>query len=294
MKVPRDVISGLGANLVLAAYLSAEVNSLTLLLTIMRATDGLVLRRHRLSANTSDIRSLCERASLASAALLQIPLPAAKEDATNVGPAAFQAFSAAESARRLPNDAGLDQSITKYQEALEAEPDFARAYARLAAAYARKYFLTHDAAVLRLAQRNVDRALALDPSSPAAILSRAIVDLQAGKPNEALKGMAKAEAMDPGNPDILMNEADALDNIGQSAKAEALYRRIIGQRPNYWPAYNDLGWELQTQGKLAEAAALFEEAAAVAPQVALPVANAGSMYLLLGKRNEASKPSKKA
>lgn len=287
VKVPQDALSGLGANLVLAASLRSEARSFTLRLSLLQASDGRVLRRHRLSTPTEEVGRLPERASIASAALLQVPLPSNKSDFDNVGAVAFRAFTAAEAARRLPNDKGLDQAISKYQEALEAEPDFARAYARLATAYARKYQQTHDSAALRLAQHNADRAVTIGPASPVVLFSRALVDLHSGKPADALQSMAKAEAMDPGNPEILMYEASAFDDLDQPAKAEDIYRRIIRQRPNYWPAYNDLGWELHSQGKIREAAASFEEASAVAPQVALPLANAGSMYLLLGRKDEA-------
>jgi len=288
VKVPQDVVSGLGANLVLAVSLRSQAKSLALLLTVMKAADGRVLREQRMSTPIAEAGHLPERASIAAAALLQVPLlPIDKEKPHDIAPVAFQAFAAAEESLRLPNDMGLEQAIAKYQEALEAEPDFARAYARLASAYARKYQTTRDNAVLRLAERNADRALAIAPASSVALLSRAVVDLYSGKTAEALNGMARAEARDPGNPDILMIEAAALDDLDLAAKAEGVYRRIIRQRPNYWPAYNDLGWELQSQGKIPEAAALFEEASAVAPLVALPLANAGSMYLLLGREDDA-------
>ena len=99
--------------------------------------------------------------------------------------------------------------------------------------------------------------------------------------------MSRAQRIDPGNAEILMYEARAFGDLGKYAEEEARYRSVLEQRPNFWPAYNELGRVLYGQGKLEEALKAFQEACTVAPQVALPFANAGSICLRLGRRNDA-------
>jgi tetratricopeptide (TPR) repeat protein len=69
---------------------------------------------------------------------------------------------------------------------------------------------------------------------------------------------------------------------------EGVYREIIRARPNYWPAYNELGGILHRHGNDEEAAKVFAEAAAAAPRAALPLTNLGAIYMLLGRRKEAA------
>ena len=62
---------------------------------------------------------------------------------------------------------------------------------------------------------------------------------------------------------------------------------MLASRPNYWPAYNELGWVLYRHGDYPKAAEAFAEGSAVAPGVALLLTNLGTMNLLLDKKKEA-------
>jgi tetratricopeptide (TPR) repeat protein len=66
------------------------------------------------------------------------------------------------------------------------------------------------------------------------------------------------------------------------------------ERPNYWPAHNELGWILYRQAKYPQSAEEFDTAATAAPQVALPLANLGSVYMYLGKRAQAIDASERS
>ncbi len=210
------------------------------------------------------------------------------EELARVNPAALQAYTAAEDFLAQPNDAGVDAAIENYQKALDADPRFALAYARLAMAYMRKFVKTRDGAALALASKNADQALHYNPDSAKAVLSRAMADLYGGKTQEALAGMGRALQLDPGNPQILLFKAVAFRFLNRPADEEQVYRDIIRQRPNYWPAYNELGGALHRHGNDKEAAEVFGEASTVAPNVALPLTNLGTMYLLLGRKAEAA------
>jgi tetratricopeptide (TPR) repeat protein len=286
----RDVTHTLGANLVLAAWLKAARDRLVLALSVIDASAGRTLRKQEIAVPPGQANLLPDHAWRVAASLLQLGSPQSapsRDELGAVSAAGYQAFLAAEELRRQPNESRLDDAIAKYEEALEADPNFALAYAQLAFVYVRKYFKTREPAALRLAERNSARALEIDPNSPKAIFSQALVSLYSGKTEQAMQAFQKLDSIDPGNPEILLYQAGAFSDLGKLPEEEQIYRRIIKQRPNFWPAYNDLGRLLYSQGRISDAAQAFEEAAAVAPRVALPVANAGSMFVLLGRRNDA-------
>ena len=288
---PAQVVATLGANLALAAALESEARELTLHLRILDAATSMTLRERRVSVAVASARELPERASKIAAELFQIKESTAnlnsRDPLENVSPSAFQDFALAEELRQRPNDANLDEAIQHYQQALEADPNFALCYAQLAMSYIRRFQITHEPAALRLASTNSDHAMQLGPELAQSVLSTALVALYNGRTQEAVTSMSRALRLDPGNTEILMYEARAFGDLGKSTEEEAGYRSVLQQRPNFWPAYNELGRVLYSQGKLEESLQAFQEACTVAPQVALPYANAGSIYLRLGRRREA-------
>jgi tetratricopeptide (TPR) repeat protein len=263
----------------------------------MEASEARVLREKRIPSKATELALIPERAARATASLLQIravPPPTATTDLSKLNPAALQFFAAAEESVREPNDAGLDRAIAAYQQALDAQPRFALGYANLALAYIRKYQIGREEAYLRVARINADYAVEIDPQAPQSILSHALIDLYSGHTREAMEALARAQKLDPGNSEILMYQAKAFDDLNRARDQEACYRSVLSQRPNFWPAYNELGVMLRNRGKIEDAAQAFEEASAVAPQVILPLVNAGSMYVLLNRRADAMEAFRKS
>jgi len=293
---PGQAMSLLGVNLVLGASVQIVRDAWALTLRVLDAGTSRTLRETRISSPARDWVMLPERAALAAAGLLQIRSTREPEasELSGVNPAAWQAFTSAEEFRLEPNDAGLDRAIASYQKALDAQPRFALCYANLAIAYVRKYQLGHEDAALLLARTNAERSMEIDFRSPRSILSRALVDLYFGRISEAMDSLARIQNLDPGNTQILMYQAKAFADLGREADEEACYRRILAERPNFWLAYNELGAFYHRHGKDEEAAVEFEKASAVAPQVVMPLINAGSMYYLLKRRPEAAEAFEKS
>ncbi len=291
-RTPAEAGSALGANLVLAAALRPGSGRLTISLKVLDTSRGTTLRNRDVTVTLKELSRLPERAAVAAAALLDVNVPAGRltdaEELARVSPAVFQAFSSAEDLVVQPNDGGLDPAIEKYQKALDLDPRFALAYARISMAYSRKFTRTQDQATLDMAGKNADQALFYNPDSAKAVLSRAIANLYSGKTELALNGIAQATRLDPGNPQILLYQALAFRFLDRRAEEEGVYREIIQLRPNYWPAYNELGGVLHRHGKDTEAAEAFAQASAVAPRAALPLTNLGAIYMLLGRTSEAA------
>ena len=110
---------------------------------------------------------LPQKAVEAATALLS--LPTSLQRASLHGPgthsaAAFTAFQSAESLMKQPNDTGLEPAIEKYKQAVDLDPRYAAAYAKLGAAYCRLAAVLHDPAALDLARRNCETSLELNPN----------------------------------------------------------------------------------------------------------------------------------
>jgi tetratricopeptide (TPR) repeat protein len=161
-------------------------------------------------------------------------------------------------------------------------------------AYTKQFLADHEPPQLKLAESNATLALRYNPSSAKGLLSQAMVLLYSGKATEALGYFARSLNADPSNPETLLYKAQALRDASLWPQAEQVYRDIAAERPNYWPAHNELGWILFRQAKYQQAADEFDEAATAAPQVATPLANLGIMYLELGKREAAINASQRS
>jgi tetratricopeptide (TPR) repeat protein len=281
----------LGANLVLTALLDQTASRARLDLRLLDAHSQREMRKGFVECALGEIGSLAEKASHQAAALLQLPSTDVQlsdpEELRSVPPEVFQAYSEAEQLVNEPNHAGLQQAIDRYQHALDLDGHFALAYAKLAIAYMRQFYLTKEPANLDLASKNAASALRYNPHSAMGLLSQALVFVYRGNEENALAYFEKAQQEDPGNPEVLFQKAWALEHHGLLKQAEQTYRDILVERPNFWPAYNNLGELLSREAKYDEAAKAFAAAGAAAPKVAQPMANLAQTYLELGKRPEA-------
>jgi serine/threonine protein kinase/tetratricopeptide (TPR) repeat protein len=290
-KAMSEVVSSLGANLVLGASLHMRSPGYWLALRVFNAASGSLLRKNESQFAAADVSRLAEAASIFAAELLDVP-PAQsvmkdQDEMARLPPAAYQMFAEAEELRSQPNDKGLDGAVDKYQKLLEAEPRFALGYADLSLAYIRKFQLGKDQAFLNLAEKNAALAVQYNPESAKGVLAAAVVDLERGKTQQAMDGFARALQLDPGNPLTLLFKARAFADLAQVKEEEGVYREVVRLRPNYWLAYNDLGYCLFRQTRYQEAADAFAQGAAVAPRVALPLTNLGTAYLAMHKDKDA-------
>jgi serine/threonine protein kinase/Tfp pilus assembly protein PilF len=295
---PAALVSALGANLVLAASLHSTPSRVWLNLQVLEAATQRILRTARVFSPPAALSGVADKAAEAAARILGLPSREIAvrdtEELQRVSPEVFRTFSEAEQLANQSNSTGLEAAVAKYQQTLDMDPRFALGYARLSMAYTRQFLVNHEPARLKLAQSNTSLALRYNPSSAMGMLSQAMVFLYSGKLTEALDYFSRSLKADPGNPETLLYKGQALRNAGQWPTAEQVYRDITVERPNYWPAHNELGWILYRQAKYPQSAEEFDTAATAAPQVALPLANLGSVYMYLGKRAQAIDASQRS
>lgn len=288
---PAAAVKALGVNLVLGASLHSGPSLLSLALRVVDAESQRVLRKTTLTCTPNELPKLANEGAKAAALLLGLPSRehplSDEEELRRVSPKVFRSFSDAELTADQPNDAGLTAAVLKYQEALAEDPHFALGYAKLAIDYIRLYLSGADHAGLELAGRNASLALRYNPESATGLFSEALVLMYSGKTEAALDYFARSLHADPGNPETLLYKAQAFRDLGQWQQAEQVYSDILKERPNYWPAWDELGWIRARQARYKDAEAAYNFAVSVAPNVALPAANLATMYLEQGRREDA-------
>lgn len=289
---PTAAVKALGANLVLTASLHSAQSELSLALRVLDAETQRVLRKATLGCAPNELPKLAIDGARAAALLLDLPSReqplSDQEEQARVSPKVFRLFSDAEQLAHQPNDTGLTPAVLKYQEALAENPHFALGYAKLAVDYIHLYLSGADNAALDLAARNASLALRYNPQSATGLFSQALVEMYSGKTEAALDFFARSLRADPANPETLLYKAQAFRDLSLWPQAEQVYRDILKERPNYWPAWDELGWIRSRQARYKDAEAAYKLASSVAPNVAHPVANLATMYLEQGKRDEAA------
>jgi serine/threonine protein kinase len=286
----NELRESLGANLVLAASGVAHSGGLHLLLRVLDPAMRRTLREKALNVSMNEQLQTPEKAVRTAAELLNITRykpDARRSKAGTSNPEAYAAFQAAESLMKQDNDSGLDAAIEKYKQAIEMDPRYAVAQAKLSWAYLRSYGLHGDAAALMLASANSKSAIQLDPSLVDAHLGLASFYQQTGDSKGASHEMSKALSLDPSNPHTLINQADFYAADNRWEESEETFARVLKMRPNYWLAHQELGVILDQQGKYREALIQFRAASLASPKNSLALKNVGSVYLQLGEVPEA-------
>jgi tetratricopeptide (TPR) repeat protein len=281
----KEVCDPLGANLALAASGGLNGGEFQLVLRLLDPATSHPIREKRLTCALRDITLLPAEAVDAARKLLNLNRAVSSGSPSAPGTqsnAAYLAFQTAEGLRKQPNETGLSTAIEKYKEAVDLDPGYSIAYAKLAQAYYRLYAIQRDLGALELARGNSDRALELDPLSVEAHLARALVLEDTGDKQPALEEIGKALTLDPTNPKALLWQAELYERMNRWPDAEKGYRRVLTERPNSWVSYNEFGSFLQGQGRYPEAIRAFREACAAAPASALPLSSLGAAYLQVG------------
>jgi serine/threonine protein kinase/Tfp pilus assembly protein PilF len=294
----KDICDSLGANLVLAASGLPGSRHFKVLLRLLDPVSGRSLRERTVETTISAVTLLPQKAVQAATALLNLPRRLVASLAS-VGPgtqsvAAFTAFQSAESLMKQPNDTGLEPAIEKYKQAVDLDPRFAAAYAKLGTAYCRLAAVLHDPAALNLARRNCEASLALNPNLVDSHAAMAAVLQQTGDDRGAFREFSRALALDPSDPRTLVWQAQLYTKLNRWEDAERTLRRVLAVRPNYWVAYNELGVALNSQGKYSDAIDQFRSACVAAPGSSMAFSNLGTVYMQLGHYPEAVEYLKKS
>ncbi|AGY59016.1 protein kinase domain-containing protein [Gloeobacter kilaueensis] len=174
---------------------------------------------------------------------------------------AYNYFLQGNAYRRRNTRKYTELAIDLYKRALQRDPEYARAYDGLAAAYVQKTQAFGD--------------------SPAWL-------------NTAIAVSRKALNLDPDSPHARNSLGEAYDAKGQLHRAAAEYRRIIASNPNYYPAIGNLAGVERDTGHLDSAMHLYKKRLSINPATADAYDDIGFVYWLLGEDEKAKQWLNKA
>jgi len=140
---------------------------------------------------------------------------------------------------------------------------------------------------LAQARAAAERALALHPGQPLAMLAAAAVEGKAGNAGAALNGYRQVWEKKPADARVLEKLGEGLLEINRPDLAQDVYDKLLSLFPNRAGNYLLLGNALFYQGRFQEAAAAYGEEVARDPGAAEALNNLGMARLRLGQTEKA-------
>ncbi len=320
----RSIAHKLGVDYVLEGSVRKAGSMLRVTAQLIRAPDGSHLWSQTYDRAVTDVfkvqDDICDTVVHAlHAALTAGPLahPAAERNIEAYG-ALLQGWYFYQRASRED----LEKSVAAYQQAIELDPSYARAWAELAAAYIRQgswqwdtvenaYSKARTAAAQALkidpnqplahrmlgyvnwdydldreaGQAEFRRSRELDPSDVNALSALTLVALAYGRIDEAIELKLKNAQADPLNSLMLDDLGSLYLDAGRPAEAEAAVRRALALDPAYTGGHCNLGQVLLARGQPEQALKEIQlESDELSRAACLPMA-----YWSLGQRDEADR-----
>lgn len=178
-----------------------------------------------------------------------------------------------------------------FEEAIELDPEFARAYAQLAWAHVRDFndaWSMQPNRSLEQAHDTVRRAITIDDSLPVARFVNGLVALLKRKHEEALSAMKKAHTLDPNYSDAYAVTARILNLAGRPEEGLQPMRTAMRLNPHQPQAYfYILGTVYFGLGRYEEAVTAFEKALARNPTAQRTQMWLVATYSKLGRAEDA-------
>lgn len=163
----------------------------------------------------------------------------------------------------------------QFNRALAADPAGAKGYYNLAATYHRLGKLQNNPANLKEAENLYNQCLDRDPNNVACYRSLAVLLVQTGRPDAAIRLLQGWSARNPNQAAPKIEMARLFEEQGQRDKALAELQQALTVEPNNARALCALGRLREESGQLTQALADYQRALAVnryQPQVQARVA----------------------
>ena len=188
---------------------------------------------------------------------------------------AYDLYLLATAARDRGSRESLEQAIALFQRSLAADPDLARAWAGLAAAYGDLAEMDGYPADLQAQREDAARkAIALDTTDAVAHAELATAYMDAGDAGRAESEFDKALALNPGSADLLATYAGWASNFGEPERGVEAGERAMRLNPAMpdWAVYN-VGYAYFMVGRYVDALRMldrFSKAAYTPDHLCLP------------------------
>lgn len=273
--------AAIGAKLGVATLLEGSVrrqgNQVRIVASLVKASDGSALWSQTYDRESKDVFAMqTEIATAVAGALKARLLGNAPESADKPPGGNLDAYYALLQGRFHATRRNRDdyfKAVESYRRAIELDPAYAMAYARLA--NAQQWFVDWVATgeerkqLVPEARANAEKALALDPKSAVAMgvlginQSWSQLDLKTGEAT-----LKKAVALDPTNAETLYQLADVIGCLGRLDESVVMMRKVLAMEPLNAQFHFNMGQFLLGLARLDEAEAELHQAIDLQPSAA--------------------------
>lgn len=238
---------------------------------LINVADGFHLWSQNFDRTLTDIFTIQDEIAKAVAEALKVRLLGDTSSAARMGGTgnvnAYDLYLLGRHNMQERTEAGLLASISYFEQALAADPDYARAWSGLADAYNLLigYGNLTPGKALPKAEAAAQRALALDPRLAEAHASLGLIRTNQGKTKEGLAELEAAIKLDPDYAPVWVWYGTALGNLKRDAERLAAYERAYQLDPALPPAVSNLAGQYAELGRYRDAIPLAERMVRLKP-----------------------------
>ena len=177
----------------------------------------------------------------------------------------------------------LDAAEARFEEAIEIEPDFARAWAGLCDTFLARFIQSgNEQAYYRKGEQACQRAIGLEAGGSEVYIALGNLYRLSGELDAALLEFGNALEIEPVHYEAIYGVAQTLEAQGDLVGAEVQYKDLIQIEPGYWHGYNALGHFYYGNDRYAEAGFNFRRVITLDPDNALALNNLGATQYMQG------------
>ena len=181
----------------------------------------------------------------------------------------------------------LDRAIQLFQQAIRKDSRYALAYAGLGEAYYQKFKSSKERKWADAALYNCRQAQSIDNHLARVHVILGMVYAGLSRPEQAVKELNDALAIEPGNADAYRELGRAHEKLGKTDQAEATFRKAIQLQPDSWTCHWNLAGFLYRHARYEESAQQFLEIIRLYPNHFRAYSSLGGIYLFQGKFDKA-------
>ena len=299
----QQVAEELGVRYVLEGSVQREGDQVRINAQLVDALNGRHLWAERYDGPAGQVFALQDKVIRQIVAVLEVKLTS-DESAQVAGaetavPQAYDAFLQGWYHYRRHTAEDTAKAITFFEQAIQLDPGYSRAYAGLAAAHWGIINRYWELAVGVGWQRSYDAlnenlGKALENPTPLAYSVSAEWLARQGRAQEALAQIDRALALAPNEADTHVSQARILNRTGRAEEAEKSVRLAMRLNPHYGPDYLIvLGQALFHQERYEEAEEIIKRAAKLQPTLGQNYLTLASIYGHLGRTKDLDPVKKK-
>ena len=226
----------------------------------------------------------------ALASALRLAPPSPQPDRHTPDPIAHEKLLQARGyLQRFDNEASVDGAIKLLEPMAHDGGASASVWAELGRAYRQKYHHDMRQVWIERSLHACEQALLADPRHARALACLGVVHELLGREEEAERELLRALDLEPELPAALSGLISLYTKQGRLDEAESLARRASALRPRDWVVPNLLGVARFQAGRYAEAITAWEQVRRLVPDNARAVYNIAAAHFEMGRLDEAER-----